>query len=227
MGKDMLAGHSGVVETIVDGRDAFIFYRPLERTGWSLAIVCPKSDVFARYNHLVNIVWSIIIISLLLLMIFCYQTVRRAVQPLKQLDHSVRRIADGHLDEPLPESPRHDSVGRLTNSFIRMQQSLANSISDIRRVNIELEQQNEELTRAYQLKMETNQKKMVFIQDMYHEIRTPLNIISGFAQVLYASSHTLPAEEVNDITARMKASVNDINQLTQKLYELSKPSQTT
>lgn len=68
---------------------------------------------------------------------------------------------------------------------------------------------------------------MVFIQDMYHEIRTPLNIISGFAQVLYASSHTLPAEEVNDITARMKASANDINQLTQKLYELSKPSQTT
>ena len=227
LGKDMLAGHSGVVETIVDGRDAFIFYRPLERTGWSLAIVCPKNDVFARYNHLVNIVWSIIIISLLLLMIFCYQTVRRAVQPLKQLDHTVRRIADGHFDEPLPESPRHDSVGRLTNSFIRMQQSLANSISDIRRVNIELEQQNEELARAYQLKMETNRQKMVFIQDMYHEIRTPLNIISGFAQVLYASSHTLPAEEVNDITARMKASANDINQLTQKLYELSKPSQTT
>ena len=223
----MMAGRSGMTQTIVDGHESYIFYRPLERTGWSLAIVCPKNDVFARYNHLVNIVWSIIIISLLLLMIFCYQTVRRAVQPLKQLDHTVRRIADGHFDEPLPESPRHDSVGRLTNSFIRMQQSLANSISDIRRVNIELEQQNEELARAYQLKMETNRQKMVFIQDMYHEIRTPLNIISGFAQVLYASSHTLPAEEVNDITARMKASANDINQLTQKLYELSKPSQTT
>jgi sigma-B regulation protein RsbU (phosphoserine phosphatase) len=227
LGKDMLAGHSGMVETTVDGKDAFIFYRPLERTGWSLAIVCPESDIFARYNHLVNIVWSIIIISLLLLMLFCYQTVRKAVQPLKQLDQTTRRIADGHFDEPLPESSRHDSIGRLTNSFVRMQQSLAKSVADIRRVNMELEKQNDELANAYQLKMETNRQKTAFVQDMYHEIRTPLNIISGFAQVLYASSHTLPAEEVNDITTRMQASANDINLLTQKLYELSKPPHTT
>ena len=55
-------------------------------------------------------------------MLFCYQTVRRAVQPLKQLDEQAKRIAEGQFDEPLPERPRRDSVGRLTNSFIRMQQ---------------------------------------------------------------------------------------------------------
>ena len=56
MGKKMIAGHSGMLQTIVDGHDAFIFYRPLNRTGWSMAIVCPASDVFARYNHLLVIV---------------------------------------------------------------------------------------------------------------------------------------------------------------------------
>ena len=221
LGQSMLAGRSGMTQTIVDGHDTFIFYRPLDRTGWSIAIVCPESDVYARYNRLLVIVWVVIAVGLVLLMLFCYQTVRRAVQPLKQLDEQAKRIAEGQFDEPLPESPRRDSVGRLTNSFIRMQQSLAESVASIQRVNAELQQQNDELSRAYQLKLETNRRKAVFIQDMYHEIRTPLNIISGFAQVLAESLHMLPAEEVDDITARMQESATDISRLARELGEVA------
>lgn len=219
LGKDMLAGHSGVVETIVDSRKAFIFYRPLQRTGWSIAIVCPASDVFARYDRFVAAVWILVAVALVLLMLFCYQIVRRAVQPLSQLDHAVRRIADGHFDEPLPKSQRRDSVGRLTNSFISMQQSLAESVADIRRVNAELQQHNDELAQAYELKLDTNRRKAAFIQVMYHEIRTPLNIISGFAQVLTVSHHDLPSEEVADITSRMQESAADLARLARELGE--------
>ena len=125
----------------------------------------------------------------------------------------------GHFDEPLPKSPRRDSVGRLTNSFILMQQSLAESVNNIQRVNAELQQQNDELTYAYQVKLETNRKKAAFIQEMYHEIRTPLNIISGFAQVLTASYQDLPPDELADITGRMQQSANDISRLSRKLGE--------
>ena len=219
MGRSMLAGHSGMTETIVDDQPAFILYRPVERTGWSLAIVCPKNDVFARYNRLVVIVWGIIGVGLALLMLFCYQTVRRAVQPLRKLDEQANRIAEGHFDEPLPESLRRDSVGRLQNSFIRMQHSLSQMVSDIQQVNDELEQHNDELANATRLKLETNRQKAAFIQDMYHEIRTPLNIISGFAQVLAASLHGLDADEVSDITSRMKESADAISRLTRQLKE--------
>ena len=219
LGKAMLAGRSGMTQTVVDGHDAFIFYRPLQRTGWSIAIVCPVSDVFSRYNSLVFSVWIIVVVGLLLLMLFCYLIVHRAMQPLSQLDEQAKRIAEGQFDEPLPESSRNDSVGRLTNSFISMQQSLAESVASIRRVNAELQQQNDELSRAYQLKLETNRQKTRFIQDMYHEIRTPLNIISGFAQVLTESLHVLPADEVEDITARMQESSHDISRLAHELGE--------
>jgi sigma-B regulation protein RsbU (phosphoserine phosphatase) len=221
LGRAMIAGRSGMVETIVDGAPAFIFYRPVERTGWSIAIVCPESDVFARYNRLLIITWLIIAIGLILLMLFCYQIVRRAVQPLRQLDEQAKRIAEGHFDEPLSQSSRHDSVGRLQNSFILMQKSLAQMVNDIRIANDELEQHNEELTHAYQLKLQTNRRKSAFIRDMYHQIRTPLNIIAGFAQVLAASLHGLSAEEVSDITSRMKESANDISRLTCQLGEMT------
>ena len=199
----MLAGHSGVIQTIVDDNPVFILYRPLERTGWSIAIVCPES----------------VGIGLLLLMLFCYLIVRRAIQPLSQLDLAARRIAGGQFDVPLSESPRRDSIGRLNNSFVSMQQSLAESVANIQHVNAELEQQNEELTRAYQLKLEANRQKTIFIQDMYHQIRTPLNIISGFTQVLSENLRMLPADEVADITTRIKESAADISRLTKELSD--------
>ena len=34
--------------------------------------------------------------------------VQATVQPLKQLDEQAKRIAEGHFDEPLPESQRHE-----------------------------------------------------------------------------------------------------------------------
>jgi sigma-B regulation protein RsbU (phosphoserine phosphatase) len=217
LGRSMLAGRSGMVETKVDGRDAFIFYRPLERAGWSIAIVCPESDVFARYYRVLAIVLTIVVIGLLLLLIVCYQIVRRAIQPLRQLDYEAQRIAEGHFDTDLTESPRQDSIGRLQNSFMRMQQSLATSVNDILSVNAELEQRNEELTRAYQLQLDTNREKAAFIQKMYHEIRTPLNIICGFTQVLTTNLPDLPADEIADITSRMSESASDIARLAKDL----------
>ena len=219
LGRAMIAGRSGMAETIVDDAPTYIFYRPLERTGWSIAIVCPKSEVFARLQQLVNIVWAVIAIGLILLLVLCYQIVRKAIRPLTELDRQAQRIAEGNFDEPLPESTRRDSVGRLTNSFIRMQQSLAESVSAIQAVNAELEQHNVELTQAYQLKLEANRQKTTFIQQMFHEIRTPLNIIGGFTQVLAASLHELPADEIDDITARMRESAADLSRLTRELSE--------
>lgn len=217
LGKAMIAGHSGMVQTIVDGREAYIFYRPLERTGWSIAIVCPANDVFSRYHQLLFTVWGIISIALLALLLICYLTVKKAMLPVRQLAWHARYIAKGNFDEQFPESQRSDSVGRLTNSFILMQRSLAKSVADIKRVNREQEQRNVELSQAYKLKMEANERKTAFIQSMFHQIRTPLNIIYGFTQVLGTNFHELSEEEVEDITSRMKESAEDINTLLNTL----------
>lgn len=220
LGQSMLAGRSGLTQTIVDGQKAYIFYRPLERAGWSIAIVCPENDVFSSFNRLLVTVWIIIDVGLLLLLLFCYLTVRRAVLPLRQLADVTTRMADSSLITsyaPIPVSERRDSVGRLTNSFSSMQQSLVNAVTDIRRVNAELEQHNQELEQAYRLKVEANRQKTDFIREMFHQIRTPLNIINGFTQVLSSSRHDLTDDELADITARMMQSTADLSRIVKNL----------
>ena len=217
LGEAMLAGQSGMQKLIVDGNDAYIFYRPLERTGWSIAIVCPVSDVFHNYNQLLYSVWTIISLSLIVLLILCYQSIRRIIIPLNQLAFHTERIAEGHFEEPLFPSQRRDSIGQLQNSFIRMQQSLHKHISEIRRINDEMEKRNQELVRASQLVQEADQQKTAFVQDMSHQIRTPLNIINGFTQVLSADYHNIPDDELSDIIIRMRSSAKSLSHITRML----------
>lgn len=217
LGRSMIAGRSGMMRTMVDGQSSYIFYRPLVRTGWSIAIVCPESDVFRRYYHLLYLVWVFVGVGLLLLMLFCYQTILKAVRPIKQLALQAQHIADGYFDEPLPSSRRHDSVGRLQNSFIQMERTLAGSVAGIQEVNQQLERRNQELAHAYQLKLEADERKSAFILDMAHQIRTPLNIITGFVQVLTANYHEFPDEELADIIRRMRSSSIIIHRISTML----------
>ena len=199
MGKDMIAGKSGMQEVLVDGQNAFVFYRPIGNAGWSMAIVCPESDVFYGYYQLLYTVWGTIIIGLLVILFVCYQAVRGGISPLSLLAQQSHDIAEGRMDNLLPRTNRTDTIGRLQNSFVDMQQSLKAYMNNIQQMNTQMEKRNKELQQANEQAIIADNKKTAFLQDMMHQIRTPLNIIGGFAQVLNENFHELPDDETSNI----------------------------
>lgn len=199
LGKEMIAGKSGMRQVLVDGQDAFIFYRPIGNAGWSMAIVCPESDVFYGYYKLLYTVWAIIIIGLLVILFVCYQAVRGGISPLSLLAQQSHDIAEGRMDNLLPRTKRTDTIGQLQNSFVDMQQSLKAYMNNIQLMNTQMEQRNQELKQANEQAIIADSKKTAFLQDMMHQIRTPLNIIGGFAQVLNENFHELPDDETSNI----------------------------
>jgi signal transduction histidine kinase len=221
LGEDMIAGKSGSRELMVDGNDAYVFFRPLGKAGWSMAIVCPADDVFGGYNRLLYTVWAIIAVGLLVILIFCYQTIRGVVSPLKLLAGQARDISKGQYDNFLPSTSRSDTIGQLQNAFVGMQQSLSAYVGDIRRLNEELEQRNDELTRANEQALEADRKKTAFLQDMMHQIRTPLNIIGGFSQVLEENLHELPDDEAANIIRMMQDASRRIVRIVRMLVASS------
>ena len=199
MGKDMIAGKSGMQEVLVDGQNAFVFYRPIGNAGWSMAIVCPESDVFYGYYQLLYTVWGTIIIGLLVILLVCYQAVRGGISPLSLLAQQSHDIAEGRFDNLLPRTKRTDTIGQLQNSFVDMQQSLKAYMNNIQLMNTQMEKRNKELQQANEQAIIADNKKTAFLQDMMHQIRTPLNIIGGFAQVLNENFHELPDDETSNI----------------------------
>lgn len=221
LGRKMLAGESGVQQMVVDGNDALLFYCPVGKANWSMAIVCPESDVFSGYNRLLYMVWAIVGLGLLVILLFCYQAISTAIAPLQLLAHQAHDIAEGHYSNRLPKTSREDTVGQLQNSFADMQASLSAYVDDIRQINAEMEQRNRELAAANEKALEADRKKTAFLQDMMHQIRTPLNIICGFAQVLNDSFHELPPDEARNITQMMHDNVRKIAHITRLLVSFA------
>ena len=133
LGKSMLELEAGYQQLRIDGTRSYVFYTPLKATGWSMAIVCPESDIFGRFNRLRRLVTLIDILGLLLLFLACFRIIRKAMQPLSDLARQAEDIASGHFDTVLPENTQPDELGTLSRSFADMQSSLVNYMDELTR----------------------------------------------------------------------------------------------
>ena len=222
LGHEMTSGKKGHMNVNVEGEDCIVFYEPLEGTPWSIAIVCPESDISRSYNRLLYILLPVLIIGLLLMFFVCWKIIKHFIRPLDQLAQQSRYITDGHYDKILPPSDRTDVVGNLQNSFITMQQSINEHINNIQQVNEEMEKRNSELMTANQLIEEADQRKVSFIHDVSLQIRTPLNIIAGFMQVLRETFSVLSAEEIANFTETMKQNTTTIMRMSNMIFDVSR-----
>ena len=220
LGHLMTTGQQGAMTVDINGRNCLVCYRPINNTDWSLALVCPESDILSDYNQLNLIILPLIIGGLLFILLLSRRVVTHAISPLSRLLKLSKFIAEGNYDEQIPTSKRHDVIGRLQNSFAIMQQSLRQHVGEIRQANEESARRNEELRLASIQAEEAIRQKNTFIQNMTHQIRTPLNIIMGFAQVLSASIE-LPQDEMKNISGIMKHNAMSLKRMVQMLYDSS------
>ena len=133
LGKSMLDLEDGYQRLRIDGKRSYVFYTPLKATGWSMAIVCPESDIFGRFNRLGGLIMTIVLLGLLLLFFSCFRVIRGAMQPLSDLARQAEDIASGHFDTVLPENTRPDELGTLSRSFADMQSSLVTYMDELTR----------------------------------------------------------------------------------------------
>ena len=131
LGHSMLRGEAGMRELDIDGVDSYVFYKSLGDTGWSVAIVCPESDIFGGYLRLRRIVTFIVIIGLILMLLVFSRIVSRELKPLRRLADQAGTIAQGNFDQKIPDEKRSDEIGRLSHSFGDMQQSLVRYIEEL------------------------------------------------------------------------------------------------
>lgn len=65
---DHIAGRQGTKHLLHNGRMCQVSYQPIEGTDWSLAIVCPDSEILKSYNHLPYLIVVLILIGLLVIL---------------------------------------------------------------------------------------------------------------------------------------------------------------
>lgn len=136
IGYNMIDGFNGS-GAFVDQNvgDSQIFFAPIKRTGWSIAIVCPTAELKSVANKTILLIFLMMALGLLLLGFVCHKSIGHMMRPLEHFADSADEIAAGCLDAPLPDISTNDEMGRLHSSFAMMQTSLANQMEELKKVN--------------------------------------------------------------------------------------------
>jgi len=117
LGHAMQRGEQGIKRMSINNEDCYVFYKPLGKTGCSMAIVCPEDDIFSGFDRLRRAVMSMVILGLFLMLFFFIRIITRELSPLRRLALEAETIASGRFDVELPETHRVDEIGQLTEAF--------------------------------------------------------------------------------------------------------------
>ena len=182
-GYEMLAGKTGSARMRMDGHPVYIFYAPLQRTGWSMGIVVPALAIYMP--GITTGVLSLILMAVGMLLIFlvCRLGIRNATQPLKYLAASAGEIAKGHFDTQLPDIRHKDEICQLRDSFEDMQHSLSTYIEQLTAATAQRASMESELSIASDIQMSMLPKTFPPFPerkdiDIYASL-TPARIIGG------------------------------------------------
>jgi len=153
LGHAMQRGEEGMKQLKIDGKDCYVFYKPLGDTGWSTAIVCPESDIFGGFNRIKMAIVLAVCFGLLLIMVVFFRIIAHELKPLNALAREAETIAGGNFEETLPATTRIDEIGQLSQSFSNMQRSLVNYIDELKHTTAQKASIENELKVASDIQM--------------------------------------------------------------------------
>lgn len=116
------------------GERKLLFYGPIPKNGWSMAIMCPRSEFFETVNDVALLVTILEMLGLVLIVMVCHFLLRRFTRPLSEFAASADAISSGNLHAPLPEIKRKDEIWSLRNSLVTMQNSLEEQMKELKEI---------------------------------------------------------------------------------------------
>ena len=151
--QSMINGEHGSADLVIDGTLSHIIYAPLERTGWSMAIVVPSALLFMPGIVVGMVILFVLLVGLLVVSLMCRHIIRKVTRPLTYLAQSAGEVAKGHFDTPLPSIRYNDEIGQLRDSFANMQLSLDQYIQQLTSATAQRAAMENELNIARDIQM--------------------------------------------------------------------------
>ena len=124
MQDDMVHCRAGEVLREISGGKYFVFYSPVETTCWSVAIVCPRSELYLGVKKLRTLLIILGLISLLLMLGLSYNGIRKVVAPVEDFSDVAKKIANGEFDTELPQIHSQDELKSTTANKERIESEL-------------------------------------------------------------------------------------------------------
>lgn len=219
--KSMMASESGYKTVDIEGEECYVFYKTFNSEKWVATIICPEDELLPGNARLQKSGLALAVVGLLFLLPFCLLVVNKILKPLGLLAHTVKRLTQGHYDETIPETHRHDEIGALQNSFHAMQQSIEKHVNDIQQANDALKKSNEALLAANVQAQEADRIKDAFIRNMSDQLGQPVNIIESIVNDLHNGKQGMTKSETEELVKCMEKQTAVVTKILDQMLEVS------
>jgi signal transduction histidine kinase/CheY-like chemotaxis protein len=197
-----------VIASIDGGPRTIAAHATIEPLGWHVIVEQPLREAFApMFASLVRTVF-LFLVSIVLAAVASLLLARRMTSPISALQHGVRRIGEGHLDERV-EIHTGDELEALADQFNRMAQKLRESYAG-------LEQKVAQRTRQLE---EANRAKARFLAAASHDLRQPVHALGLFVAQLEGARDDGARRQ---LIGKVAASSAAVSGLIEALLDISK-----
>ena len=122
----------GLQEASVDGEAKVVNIFTSENTGYKYLTIVNRSQLMTSVNHMRMILGGVLIAALILIFFATYSISNMIVSPLRGLQASAERLAEGDLRDTDVTVESDDEVGNLSRSFHTMTHELTTLLKQIK-----------------------------------------------------------------------------------------------
>lgn len=151
----MLMGKEGLcyLKKSVQKQKTWMYYIPIDTTGWSLGIIFPEKGLFADLYDLNKKLLSTAGIGFVLLFLVIILIASRISYPISRLANAAEQVGSGNFDVKLPKIKSKCEISVLRNSFNIMQKELKDYIENLKNTTAAKEKIESELQIAHDIQM--------------------------------------------------------------------------
>ena len=122
----------GLQEASVDGEAKVVNIFTSENTGYKYLTIVNRSQLMTSVNHMRMILGGVLIAALILIFFATYSISNMIVSPLRGLQASAERLAEGDLRDTDVTVESDDEIGNLSRSFHTMTHELTTLLKQIK-----------------------------------------------------------------------------------------------
>lgn len=134
IGRDMTSGKEGFsrIKRNLYGEPSWSYYTPIESNAWSLSVVIPEHELFAKLDKIQLHVLILGIVGMIGLLLIVIAVNLKITRPLRQLTKVTKDIGAGNFTIPVPDFEGGDEISVLGQSFKATQKALIEHIENLK-----------------------------------------------------------------------------------------------
>lgn len=127
--------HSAMSSRTIANQQAFIYTMAIPSTGWQLFAVAFTKEMFAELRQVLYLVTLVVLVVFVVEVVFLsYFTNALVIKPIENLLKATQHILNGNFGQII-EVRSNDEVGKLTQAFNRMTQTIDTQMSELKQLN--------------------------------------------------------------------------------------------